>query len=52
MSAAEIVTQLADQYGRDASREALRLYDEKTRTLGRMAAEPYMVAAVMLCHKR
>ena len=49
MSAAEIVTQLAEQFGRDGSREALRLYDEKSRALGRMAAGPYMVAAIKLC---
>ena len=49
MSATEIAEQLALEFGRDGSREALRRYDEKLRTLGRMAAGPYMVAAIKLC---
>ena len=49
MSAAEIAEQLAMEFGRDGSRDALRRYDEKLKTLGRKTAGPYMVAAIKLC---
>jgi len=49
MDAAQIAFQLGEQFGRDATREALRLYDETWQAAGKTAAAPYAAAAILLC---
>ena len=51
MNAAEIVTVIADQFGADGSRVALRLYSETLAKEGKAKAELYVAAAVMLCRR-
>lgn len=52
MSAAEMVENLARDYGEDAVAQALRLEIEVRRTAGPIAARPYLEAAILLCRGR
>jgi len=49
MDVTQIAFQLDDQFGREATREALRLYDETWRADGKAAAAPYVTVAIILC---
>ena len=51
MNAAEIVTVIADRFGADGSRVALRLYSDTLAKEGKAKAEPYVAAAIMLCRR-
>jgi hypothetical protein len=52
MSVTQVAVAIAERYEIDGAREALRRYDEAWRTLGKAAADRYLVAAIKLCRPR
>ena len=51
MNAAKIATVIADHFGADGARVALRLYSDTLAREGKAKAEPYVAAAIMLCRR-
>jgi hypothetical protein len=52
MSVTKVAAAIAERYELEGPRAALRRYDEAWRTLGKDAADPYIVVAIKLCRRR